>query len=182
MRKLTVIQGPTEDKGREFPLPEQGTLLLGRALTTNTILHDRQVSGVHCRVEVEGVQAFLVDNKSSNGTYLAGPSQPVTQAEPHKRYPLEPGCRIRLGKSTVLEYSAPVDVQKTILVTDNQPSEHLGLTVVAQAPKITIVCQHCANTLTPRPQYAGFQVRCPYCRHMVMLPSRPALAQPVLPG
>lgn len=98
--KLSVIAG--NDKGKEFPLPETGTLQIGRGKDTDTHLQDLRVSRNHCRVQVEGGRVLLVDNQSKEGTFVN--DQKVDERQ------LRSGDKIRIG-DTVMQVEMPVDME-----------------------------------------------------------------------
>jgi len=66
---LTVLQGP--DKGREFAISKEDSLLIGRA-STRIPLSDFTVSRRHAEIRPSQGGWFLEDLKSANGTYLNG--------------------------------------------------------------------------------------------------------------
>jgi diguanylate cyclase (GGDEF)-like protein len=93
---LTIVAGA--EAGRVFPLPEVGMTTLGRAPDCELKFDDASVSGNHAQIaRIAGV-FILVDNKSTNGTYVneARTTQPVQ---------LQDGDRIRLGKNALLRFS-----------------------------------------------------------------------------
>jgi serine/threonine protein kinase len=94
-RKLVVVGGP--DQGREFPLPESDSLLLGRSRATETRLTDPRVSRVHCEVHVDGESVSVHDFDSPAGTFVNGERVASQQ--------LWPGDVIRVG-DTELRYEA----------------------------------------------------------------------------
>jgi serine/threonine protein kinase len=98
--KLSVISG--NDKGKEFPLPETGTLQIGRGKDTDTHLQDLRVSRNHCRVQVDGGRVLLVDNQSKEGTFVN--DQKIDERQ------LRSGDKIRVG-DTVLQIEMPVDME-----------------------------------------------------------------------
>jgi serine/threonine protein kinase len=92
VRQLCVLAGDAEDKGKVFPLPDSGTVLIGRAAHTLTALHDLKVSREHCELQVNGDRVLLT-NRSSAGTLVDG--QLITEA-----HELRHGAVIQLGKET----------------------------------------------------------------------------------
>lgn len=62
-----------------WPLRKQGQLksfqnviLVGRAASNDVVLSHSQVSKLHARIRITDVDAFLMDAKSSNGTFING--------------------------------------------------------------------------------------------------------------
>ena len=74
--QLVVIGGPKQ--GVVFPL-RQPSVSVGRAADNGIVLQDISVSGHHARLELHGVQAFVIDQNSSNGTFING--QQIQQAQ-----------------------------------------------------------------------------------------------------
>jgi pSer/pThr/pTyr-binding forkhead associated (FHA) protein len=62
---------------------------------------DKSVSRAHARIELRQWDVVLIDNGSSNGTYVASEDErrwtPIPPGKPH---PLASGSRIRLGSRT----------------------------------------------------------------------------------
>jgi DNA-binding NtrC family response regulator len=69
---LRVTEGP--DAGQEFVLDgvEPGPVLLGQSPTCGIRLTDREVSRRHVSLDVEGRRLRIVDQQSTNGTYVDG--------------------------------------------------------------------------------------------------------------
>lgn len=66
---LSLVVGRDVDKGL-FPLAVPATgLTLGRSRSDVRFPNDGWISGLHCQLIATGPQVFLVDLKSSNGTY-----------------------------------------------------------------------------------------------------------------
>jgi hypothetical protein len=65
--QLVIVSGPK--KGVAFSL-RQAVVAIGRAADNNIVLQDDSVSGHHARIELRGAQAFIIDQGSSNGTYV----------------------------------------------------------------------------------------------------------------
>jgi hypothetical protein len=74
--QLVIVGGPKQ--GVVFPL-RQPTVTVGRAGDNNIVLQDTGVSGYHARFELRGAQAFVVDQNSSNGTFVNGQRVQQTQ-------------------------------------------------------------------------------------------------------
>lgn len=58
------------DKGRYIPLPSKADI--GRKDGKYLVLNDKKVSGLHCSIEKVNERYILVDNNSTNGTYING--------------------------------------------------------------------------------------------------------------
>lgn len=89
---LVVLEGSRA--GTVIPLA-QSPLLLGRAQEANLVLDDDYSSGRHARLFPQGSRWFLEDLGSTNGTF-------IDNAQLTRAQPVEPGQRIRIGK-TVME-------------------------------------------------------------------------------
>lgn len=62
----------------------------------------QQISRVHARLELRGWDVVLVDNRSTNGTYLIAPKTTTwVQLPPGAEQVLSPGTRIRIGDRIV---------------------------------------------------------------------------------
>jgi len=83
-----------DPRGQVYPIPEQG-LRIGRAAGNDLVLADEEVSRYHATVWVQGGQAYIRDENSTNGTW-------VNEQRIFAPTPLRPGDRIRVGQ-TVLE-------------------------------------------------------------------------------
>jgi hypothetical protein len=77
------------------------------------VVEDRSgaVSRVHAEVRVDGWDVMLVDNRSRNGTHIAGPGAAAWTTVPAGRsHRLTPGTRVRLGSRTFL-FESPSGVR-----------------------------------------------------------------------
>jgi len=94
--KLKCIEGIY--KGLEAGL-EKGTLSIGRLSSNSIVLHpeDALASRKHAIIQEEHGKYFLIDQKSTNGTYLNG-----RRISPLKKYPLTTGDKVRIGSSTFI--------------------------------------------------------------------------------
>ena len=119
--QLIVTSG--SDRERVFSLADGQTLRIGRGQASDTQLGDPRVSRVHCRVEVEGGKAVLVDSGGSGGTLLNG--KPIQQRE------LQPGDVIRIGE-TELRFQLEA-------VPDETTSIRPGLSKPKPRPKVAPV-------------------------------------------
>jgi pSer/pThr/pTyr-binding forkhead associated (FHA) protein len=91
-RYLLVEDG---DERRLIPL-DGDTTSLGRGVSADVVLHDNSVSRKHALVVVRGAGARVLDDRSTNGTWVNG--RRVTEAD------LSDGDVIVLGR-VVLTYS-----------------------------------------------------------------------------
>jgi pSer/pThr/pTyr-binding forkhead associated (FHA) protein len=89
-RYLTMDNGHLA--GRTFTVASP--LTLGRSVENDIILTDDFASGHHARIDPEGSAVILTDLGSTNGTYLN--DERVVQPRP-----LQPGDRIRIGRTTM---------------------------------------------------------------------------------
>jgi pSer/pThr/pTyr-binding forkhead associated (FHA) protein/tetratricopeptide (TPR) repeat protein len=89
--KLRVVDGPLQ--GGVFQNWES-PLTIGRGLDNHVVLLDDAVSTAHAQIVQEGDNYFVVDLKSSNGTFLDGIKVQKTQ--------LHSGGKIKVGVSTLV--------------------------------------------------------------------------------
>ncbi|NOY92814.1 MAG: GGDEF domain-containing protein [Deltaproteobacteria bacterium] len=89
---LTVVAGP--EAGRVFALGAE-PVLVGRSDECDVCLDDAGVSGVHASITRSAGHFHLVDQGSTNGTFVAG----ERLEGPHR---IQDGERLRLGMSTLL--------------------------------------------------------------------------------
>ena len=66
------LQVITRDKASVRPLPDDGTLVIGRAPSSDIHVDDRSVSRRHAELVVEGRHAKIVVLGSRNGTQVNG--------------------------------------------------------------------------------------------------------------
>ncbi len=77
-KRLFVVNGA--DQGRSFPLPESGTVSIGRHKKHADIaLNDFYVSRVHCELFIEGASVVVTHVSGQNGTLING--QAITKQE-----------------------------------------------------------------------------------------------------
>jgi signal transduction histidine kinase/pSer/pThr/pTyr-binding forkhead associated (FHA) protein len=93
--RLIVIKGP--DEGKQFDLPPEGPVTIGRDRNNRLVLHDTEVSRRHAEIAPQNGSYLLRDVGSANGTLVN--TQPVTETS------LSPGDHITLGQ-TILVFSA----------------------------------------------------------------------------
>ena len=71
MPLLVVEKG--HDKGKAIPIPDGGTVIIGRDSSTALPLRDTMTSRMHCKIQQQEDGGFyLTDLESMNGTYLNG--------------------------------------------------------------------------------------------------------------
>jgi pSer/pThr/pTyr-binding forkhead associated (FHA) protein len=67
--RLVVIKGPLE--GEVFPI-NKGEFTIGRAEDRDLTILDRAVSRKHCKIVLEDDGYYIVDEGSTNGTFVSG--------------------------------------------------------------------------------------------------------------
>ncbi len=94
--KLKCVEGIS--KGLEAEL-EKGTLSIGRFSSNSIVLRsgDALASRKHAIIQEERGKYFLIDQKSTNGTYLDG-----KRISSFNKYPLTTGDKVRIGSSTFI--------------------------------------------------------------------------------
>jgi len=116
---LFVIQG--RDQGNRFELePSSGPVTLGRDSSCTIQLHDTEVSRLHAEIRREGGSTLLVDQNSSNGTFVN--NNRVTQ------HSLVSGDQVQLGRTTMLftghgDSSLQNVDQRIRIVGETQPTD-----------------------------------------------------------
>ncbi|HJK89520.1 MAG TPA: DUF4388 domain-containing protein [Polyangiaceae bacterium LLY-WYZ-15_(1-7)] len=80
-------------QGGEFPLPEEGEIVIGRSSELDMVLVEDMVSRRHAKITVTGGQIFIQDLGSTNGSFVNG--------EKIKRARLNEGDRILIGTSII---------------------------------------------------------------------------------
>jgi len=88
---LRFISGKYQ--GGEFPLPEQGEIVIGRSSELDMVLVEDMVSRRHAKITVTNGQIFIQDLGSTNGSFVNG--------EKIKRARLGEGDRILIGTSII---------------------------------------------------------------------------------
>jgi len=96
---LRFLSGRYE--GGEFPLPDRGEVVIGRASEGDVVLVEDMVSRRHARIQLEHGIPTLEDLGSTNGTYVNG--------EKVGRVRLSEGDRILIGTSILKVVAATVD-------------------------------------------------------------------------
>jgi signal transduction histidine kinase len=94
--RLIVIKGP--DEGRQFELPADAPVPIGRDRSNRIVLHDTEVSRKHAEIAPTKDGAYkLRDVGSANGT--------LVNTQPVREIPLQAGDHITLGQ-TILVFSS----------------------------------------------------------------------------
>ncbi len=88
---LRFISGKYQ--GGEFPLPEEGEIVIGRSSELDMVLVEDMVSRRHAKITVTNDQIFIQDLGSTNGSFVNG--------EKIKRARLNEGDRILIGTSII---------------------------------------------------------------------------------
>lgn len=106
---LRFISGKYQ--GGEFPLPENGEIVIGRSSELDMVLVEDMVSRRHAKITATAGQIYLQDLGSTNGSFVNG--------EKVKRARLNEGDRILIGTSIIkvvaTEGSASIDQAKANL-------------------------------------------------------------------
>lgn len=106
------IAGPavvvTIDDGTRMPL--EGTLILGRSPRASDALGpaglvsldgDRAVSANHLALGLEPSGPWVMDLRSTNGSWIEQDGRPAQRLEPMQRLPLSPGAVVRAGERRI---------------------------------------------------------------------------------
>jgi pSer/pThr/pTyr-binding forkhead associated (FHA) protein len=88
---LSFVAG--KDHGREFPLPADLDIVIGRVSDVDLLLLDERVSRKHAKVSTHGGKMMIEDLASKNGTFVNG--QRIRTAE------LKEGDEILIGMSKI---------------------------------------------------------------------------------
>jgi pSer/pThr/pTyr-binding forkhead associated (FHA) protein len=88
---LSFVAG--KDQGREFPLPRNPNIVIGRVSDVDVLLLDEKVSRKHAKIFTHGGRILLEDLASRNGTFVNG--KRVRNAE------LKEGDEIAIGTSRI---------------------------------------------------------------------------------
>jgi hypothetical protein len=156
-RQLVVVAGP--DSGKVFPLPESGSVPIGRASAAQVRLTDIRVSRAHCRLQVSADGVVLTAPEGPQATFVNG--ERVTAERP-----LLPGDVLRVGESELRFDTPDVSDMKTVYGDVKQVLREL-----ASVGKINVTCT-CGQQLVARGKYAGTRVRCPACEEFITLPGK----------
>jgi hypothetical protein len=82
-----------KDQGREFPLPPELNIVIGRVSDVDLLLLDEKVSRKHAKISTHDGQVVIEDLASRNGTFVNGAR--IRNAE------LKEGDQIAIGASTI---------------------------------------------------------------------------------
>jgi len=82
-----------KDQGREFPLPPDLTIVIGRVSDVDILMLDEKVSRKHAKISTHRGQVFIEDLASRNGTFVNGARIRSTE--------LKEGDQILIGTSTM---------------------------------------------------------------------------------
>lgn len=93
LAELYILKG--KDAGKYIKLGNEPFVFLGRSITNQVPIDDREVSRVHCRIEVQARGCLLRDLSSGNGTF-------INEERAAKEQSLNDGDLIRLGKTVIV--------------------------------------------------------------------------------
>ncbi|HVM60440.1 MAG TPA: DUF4388 domain-containing protein [Verrucomicrobiae bacterium] len=82
-----------KDQGREFPLPQDLYIVIGRVSDVDVLLLDEKVSRKHAKISTHGGKVMIEDLASRNGTFVNGARIRSTE--------LKEGDHIVIGSSTI---------------------------------------------------------------------------------
>ncbi len=82
-----------KDQGREFPLPQDLYIVIGRVSDVDVLLLDEKVSRKHAKISTHGGKIMIEDLASRNGTFVNGARIRNTE--------LKEGDQIIIGSSTI---------------------------------------------------------------------------------
>lgn len=82
-----------KDQGREFPLPQDLYIVIGRVSDVDVLLLDEKVSRKHAKISTHGGKVMIEDLASRNGTFVNGARIRNTE--------LKEGDQIIIGSSTM---------------------------------------------------------------------------------
>ena len=88
IHQLLVVEGT--ERGRVIELAGK-SIIVGRVEPSDIVLRDVQISRSHCNIYLEANELYIVDLKSTNGTYVDGRRVSI----PTK---LTDGCIVRVGR------------------------------------------------------------------------------------
>jgi serine/threonine protein kinase len=120
VKQLVVIAG--KDKGRIFPLPESGSLSIGRGNSTDTRLTDARVSRNHCTLQIDGDSFDVADAGSAIGTF-------VNDQRVNGEHPVEIGDIIRIGDTELRLEDGDVAEAETVagVMINQQTMQRVGV-------------------------------------------------------
>ncbi len=91
-----------KDQGREFPLPPDLIIVIGRVNDADLLLLDEKISRKHAKISTHGGRVMIEDLASRNGTFVNGVK--ITSME------LQEGDKIVVGSST-MQLASVADVK-----------------------------------------------------------------------
>jgi pSer/pThr/pTyr-binding forkhead associated (FHA) protein len=109
-----------KDQGREFPLPPDLTIVIGRVNDADLLLLDEKISRKHAKISTHGGRVVIEDLASRNGTFVNGVR--IRSVE------LQEGDQIVVGSSTI-QLTSVGDVR----LRSPQPSVVPGISAPADA-------------------------------------------------
>ena len=110
-----------KDQGREFPLPPDLTIVIGRVNDADLLLLDEKISRKHAKISTHGGRIVIEDLASRNGTFVNGVRISTT-------IELQEGDQIVVGSSTI-QLASIADVRSA----PPKPSAVLGILSPADA-------------------------------------------------
>lgn len=116
---------PTPDGSQEIVI-DRDRITLGRGTDADQRFADNSLSRVHASIYREGDRVWIVDEHSSNGTFVNG------EAVNPSGTPLKNGDSIRLGNETILRVHAEERAAPAAAVTP--PAERSKVTVASASP------------------------------------------------
>jgi pSer/pThr/pTyr-binding forkhead associated (FHA) protein len=109
-----------KDQGREFPLPPDLTIVIGRVNDADLLLLDEKISRKHTKISTHGGRVVIEDLASRNGTFVNGVR--IRSVE------LQEGDQIVVGSSTI-QLTSVGDIR----LRSPQPSVVPGIPAAADA-------------------------------------------------
>lgn len=109
-----------KDQGREFPLPPDLTIVIGRVNDADLLLLDEKISRKHAKISTHGGRVVIEDLASRNGTFVNGVR--IRSVE------LQEGDQIVVGSSTI-QLTSVGDIR----LRSPQPSVVPGISAPADA-------------------------------------------------
>ncbi|GAB5406941.1 MAG: ATP-binding protein [Aureliella sp.] len=127
MSSLYVIRG--QDNGTHFPI-RGGVASLGRGAACTIRLNDTEVSRQHAKIIRNGDLHDIVDNGSSNGTFV--------NSRRVQRQTLRGGDRIQIGRSLLI-YTGGPEPHDSVLAVEHNPVESVEVVAgdVGELSRIT---------------------------------------------
>ena len=145
IEKLTLhhVEGPRAGQSDSF---RAGTVTVGRSPdTTLAFASERGVSSRHAEIRIEAERIELVDNNSTNGTFVN--DERVTQRE------LKPGDLVRfgyMGPVVRIDYAAPAAAPAPPPAAPSRPASAASTTFIDEA-QLAAVRAEAASAPAPRP-------------------------------